>query len=162
MRDPPFVLRQSRTRYAPANAEARPTRAARSIDARAHAFDDAAMRLFRPLFFLLAALAFASATFADDATDASKFFDSAKAQLADMRRQLAGKDVDSALLDALRGQNNDLIAQAQALVAERTPALVAIDARATALGAEPAAGVREAPDIAAQRKDIERERATGF
>jgi len=117
------------------------------------------MRLFRPLFSLLAALAVAGAAFAADAPDASKFFDSAKSQLADMRKQLDGKDVDGTLLDALRGQNNDLVAQAQALVAERTPALATLDARATALGALPAAGVREAPDIAAQRKDIERERA---
>ena len=97
MRDPPFVLRQSRTRYAPANAEARPTRAARSIDARAHAFDDAAMRLFRPLALFL--LAFATLALADGAPDASKFFDSARQQFADMRKQLADKDVDNAQLD---------------------------------------------------------------
>lgn len=118
------------------------------------------MRILRPLFFLLAALAVSCAAFADDAPDASKFFDSARTQLADMRKQLAGKDVDAALLEALRGQNNDLIAQAQALVADRTPALATLDARATALGAVPAGGAKEAPDIAAQRKDIDRQRAS--
>jgi len=115
------------------------------------------MRLFQRLVFIL--LAFAASVRADDAPDASKFFDSAKHQVADMRKQLADKDADNARLEALRGQNNDLAAQAQAIIAERTPALATLDARVEALGAEPADGTREAADIAAQRKDIERQRA---
>lgn len=116
------------------------------------------MRILRPLVFLLAT--FAATAFADDALDASKFFDNANQQLADMRKQLAGKDIDNTLLDALRGQNSDLVAQAQALIAQRTPALATLDARATELGAAPTGNVKEAPDITAQRKDIDRQRAS--
>jgi len=115
------------------------------------------MRIALSSLFLL--FAFAASAFADAPPNASKFFDNAKQQLADLRKQVADKDADNAQLDALRGQNNDLIAQAQALIAERTPLLATLDARATELGAAPTGGVKEAPDIAAQRKDIDSQRA---
>lgn len=110
--------------------------------------------------FLIGLLALSALPSSAEPIDASKLFDGARAQLADMRKQLATGDLDSARLDALRSQNNELVGRAQALIDERTPLLDALDARSAELGPLPQDGTREAADIGAQRKDLERQRAS--
>lgn len=116
----------------------------------------------RVLVFLL--FAFAVAPCFAQAPDASKLFDDARQQLADIRKQLkAGNDDPSELDDAQLGKLRDaaaaLLDQANALAADRAPKLAALEARSNALGPAPEKGVAEAPEIAAQRADIEKQRA---
>ncbi|KAB2896123.1 MAG: DUF3772 domain-containing protein, partial [Dokdonella sp.] len=115
------------------------------------------MRIPVPLLGLLLALCVTGAR--AGSTDAAGFFDQARQQLADLNQQLAAGDLDAGRLDALRAQNNELVERAQALIQERTPALAALDARIDELGPLPEQGSREAADIGARRRELERERS---
>lgn len=89
--------------------------------------------------------------------DSSKFFDEARAQVADIRKQLGDADVDDAQFNRFRDAAAAVSSQADAIVAERTPALAAIEARLAELGPAPAKGSSEATDIAAQRSELGRQ-----
>lgn len=86
--------------------------------------------------------------------DSAKFFDDARQQVADIRKQLGGNDVDDAKLNGLRDAVAALAAQADAIASDRAPKLAALQARLSELGPAPAKGFSEAPDIAAQRADL--------
>ncbi|MEP7097760.1 MAG: DUF3772 domain-containing protein [Dokdonella sp.] len=87
-------------------------------------------------------------------SDSTKFFDDARQQIVDIRKDLGGKDVDDAKLNGLRDAVAALTVQADAIVSDRAPKLDALQARLTELGPAPAKGVSEAPDIASQRADL--------
>ncbi|HEY0180904.1 MAG TPA: DUF3772 domain-containing protein, partial [Dokdonella sp.] len=96
--------------------------------------------------------------------DSAKAFDDARQQLDDIRKQLAAGDSDEHRLDEAKfGEFRDAVAaiaaQADALVADRAPRLEALEARRNELGPAPPKGTPEAPDIAAQRADIDKQRA---
>ena len=115
------------------------------------------MRLFRVLFPVLLALGCLCA-FAQE-PDSAKFFDDARAQVADIRKQL-GAGVDDAQLNEFRDAVAALATRADALAADRTPKLAALDARIAELGEAPAKGApAEAADIAAQRSALGKQRA---
>lgn len=116
----------------------------------------------RFLIFLLFALS-AAPCFAQ-APDSSKLFDDARQRITDIRKQLAAGNggqgaVDDAALGKMRDDASALVDQANALAADRTPKLAALEARSKELGPAPAKGVAEPPEIAAQRADIEKQRA---
>lgn len=115
----------------------------------------APMTIARPSFLLFLLLAVSSAL--AQSPDSAKFFDDARAQIADMRKQLGNGDIDDGKLNQFRDAAATLSSQADAMVAERTPALAAIDARLAELGPAPEKGSSEAADIAAQRADLGRQ-----
>lgn len=122
------------------------------------AFYDAHMRPFLRVLCTLA-FVFASLPCAAQAPDASKSFDAANQQLADIRKQLGANDIDDAHLNGFRDAVAAIGAQADALGADRAPKLAALDARLAELGPAPAkGGPAEAPDIAAQRADLDKQR----
>lgn len=111
---------------------------------------------FLLLFLFVVAPAFAQ--------DSAKLFDDARQQLADIRKQLGTGLSDPAALDdsdlgKLREAAGALVDQANALAADRAPKLTALEARSKELGSAPEKGGTEAPEIAAQRADIEKQRA---
>jgi small-conductance mechanosensitive channel len=126
------------------------------IDAAAVRFDDAPMSPLRILLFLLLTL-IPLHGFGQE-PDSGKFFDDARLQIATIRKQLAG-DVDDTNLNAFRDGAVAIAAEADALVADRTPKLAELDARLSELGPPPAKGSPpEAADIAAQRTTITKQR----
>jgi small-conductance mechanosensitive channel len=131
------------------------TRGGRRIDGIAPRFDDACMLRFGIFIFLLAALVARHAL----ADEPAKFdFDAARAKIAEVRKQIEG-NVDPAELADLRDTVAGLAAAVDSIVADRTPRLAALDARLAELGSAPAKGApAEAPDIAAQRASLARER----
>jgi small-conductance mechanosensitive channel len=113
-----------------------------------------ARRFFLFLFFALIPIS----SLGQD-QDASKFFDDARKQIETIRK-LAG-DVDETNLDAFRDGVTAIAAEAEALIADRTPKLAELDARLTELGPAPAKGEPpEATDIATQRDAIQKQRET--
>lgn len=92
--------------------------------------------------------------------DSSKLADAARLQMADIRKQLAGNDLDDAKLNQFRDAAAAIDAQADALVADRAPRLAAVEASLSQLGPAPAKGATEATDIAAQRTALGKQRAT--
>ncbi len=127
------------------------------IDAPHKRFDHARMPLIRLFTFLFLA-SFGASCFAQ-APDAAKFFDDARQQTADIRKQLNADDVEDAKLLEFRDAASSLGAQSEALIADRTPKLAALQARLAELGPEPAKGTSEAADIAAQRTDLTKQAA---
>ena len=67
---------------------------------------------------------------------------------------------DSAEVPRLISETQDIVAQAQRFVASRDGQLADLNARLGELGAAPAAGASEAPDITRQRATLEKERNT--
>ncbi|RZL97226.1 MAG: DUF3772 domain-containing protein, partial [Variovorax sp.] len=65
---------------------------------------------------------------------------------------------DTADVPRLIGETQDIVAQAQRFVASREGQLADLNARLGELGAAPAAGTTEAPDITRQRATLEKER----
>ncbi|GAA0724781.1 DUF3772 domain-containing protein [Dokdonella soli] len=114
-----------------------------------------------PLIFraLLLLIALAALPCFAQAPDSTKFFDDARQQTADVRKQLGGAEVDDAKLNEFRDAASALGAQADALAADRVPKLAAIQARLAELGPAPVKGTSEAPDIAAQRTDLGKQSA---
>jgi small-conductance mechanosensitive channel len=109
--------------------------------------------------FLLA-LAFASAclTCFAQAPDAGKMLDDARQQIADARKALDAGSVDDAALTELRGDMGAIDTHANTLLGELAPRFDAVSARLAELGAAPPKG-SEAKDIAAQRADLDKQRA---
>ncbi|HVT32079.1 MAG TPA: DUF3772 domain-containing protein, partial [Rhodanobacteraceae bacterium] len=114
------------------------------------------MLRFRVFAFLLIAFAGCPVSAADEP---AKFdFDAARAKIAEIRKQVAG-NADPAQVSDLRDTIAGFDAAADAIVADRTPKLAALDARLAELGPAPAKGApAEAADIAAQRASLGRER----
>jgi small-conductance mechanosensitive channel len=106
--------------------------------------------------FLLAS--FASCGFGQE-PDAARFFDAAPQKLAEIHKQIGG-DVDQAKLDELAEQATSIATAADAMAADRAPQLDAVAARIAELGPAPEKGApAEAPDIAAQRTALDKQRA---
>jgi len=110
------------------------------------------------LAFLVAFVLASLPAFAQ-APDPTKSFDDARQQIVDIRKQLAAADLDDARLNDFRDAAAAIAAQADAVVADRTPKLAALDARLGELGPAPVKGVTEAADIGAQRNDLQKQRA---
>jgi len=125
-------------------------------------FDDAGMSFPRVLIFLAFAL-LPMAGFGQQPTpqqDSSKFFDEARQQVAAIGKQLSDSNVTDANLDAFRDGATAIAAEADALLADRTPKLEALETRLTELGPPPSKGdPPEATDIAKERADIQKEYA---
>jgi len=128
-----------------------------SIDCAPGGFDHARMRRFRVLTFLL--LALVSLRGLAQESDSAKFFDSARDQIAEIRKQL-GDDVETAQLNDFVELATSIGTSADAIASDRAPKLEAIDARIAELGPAPAKGSPpEAADIAAQRTALNQQRA---
>ena len=115
-------------------------------------FDDAAMSFPRVLIFLIFAL-LPMAGFGQQQPgpqqDSSKFFDEARQQLAAIGKQLSDSNITDANLDAFRDGATAIAVEADALLADRTPKLEALETRLTELGPPPNKGdPPEATDIA--------------
>ncbi len=113
--------------------------------------------LARLAFFI--AVAFVAVPVVAQAPDSTKSFDDARQQITDIRKQLGAADLDDAHLAGFRDAATAIATQADAVVADRTPKLAALDARLSELGPPPAKGVGEAADITAQRNDLQKQRA---
>ena len=114
-----------------------------------------AIRVFTFVLFALVAMRISA-----QAPEAAKSFDfdAARQRIAEVRKQL-GDEVDPAQLSDFRDTVTALDAATDALVADRTPELAALDARIAELGPTPAKGApAEATDIAAQRATLTQQR----
>ncbi len=112
----------------------------------------------RVLFLIL--LVFAALPCAAQAPDSAKLLDSARQQIADIRKQLDAVEIEDVKLNEFRDTVAALATQADALTLDRTPQLAALDARLAELGPAPSKGApAEAADIAAQRADLDKQRA---
>ncbi len=128
------------------------------IDGAPGRFDHARMHRWRA--FALAVLALLSLHAFAQETDSAKFFSGAQQQIADIRKEL-GDVVDEAKLNDFNEVATSIGASADALIADRSPRLDAIDARVAELGPAPAKGQpAEAADVAAQRAALAQQRAT--
>jgi small-conductance mechanosensitive channel len=128
-----------------------------ALTARLARFDDPPMMLARRLF-LAFVLVLAAASAAAQSPETGKLLDESRQRIADARKQLDGGDVDDATLSQLRDQMGAVDTHANTLLGELAPKFDAIAARVDQLGPAPAKG-GEARDIAAQRAELEKERA---
>ncbi|HEY6984825.1 MAG TPA: DUF3772 domain-containing protein, partial [Rhodanobacteraceae bacterium] len=127
------------------------------IDAAPERFDHAGMHRWRAFALVLALVA--QLAIAQD-TDSAKFLSGAQQQIADIRKAL-GDVVDETKLTDFTEVATSIGASADALVADRTPRLEAVDARTAELGPAPAKGAPpEAADVAAQRATLAQQHAT--
>ena len=128
------------------------------IDGAAQRFDHAPM--FRLRFFAALLLASFALCGSGQEPESAGFFDTAPQKLAEIRKQI-GASTDSAQLADFRETATSLAAAADALIADRTPQLAALDARIAGLGPAPAKGAPvEAADIAAQRVALTKQRTS--
>ena len=128
-----------------------------SIDCAAGGFDHARMLRFRVFTFFL--LALVSLRGFGQESDSAKFFDSARQQIAEIRKQL-GDDVEPAQLNDFSDLATSIGTSADSIASDRAPKLDALDARIAELGPAPAKGSPpEAADIAAQRTALNQQRA---
>lgn len=117
---------------------------------------DARMPSHLRLLFLIA-LACVALPCRAQTPESAKFFDDARQQIADIRKQIGGDALDDAKLNEFRDAVAALGTQADAVASDHAPKLAAIQARLTELGPAPAKGVSEAPDITAQRADLQKQ-----
>ncbi|HEY6941109.1 DUF3772 domain-containing protein [Dokdonella sp.] len=115
------------------------------------------MTLARRLFLAFLLVLAASSAVAQS-PETGKLLDEARQAIADARKQLDGGDVDDATLSKLRDQMGAVDTHANTLLGDLAPKFDAIAARIDQLGPAPPKG-GEARDIAAQRADLEKERA---
>lgn len=120
--------------------------------------------LLRALILIVLACAalpaFAQAPAPATASESAKSFDDARQQIADIRKQIAAnEELDDSQLSQFRDTVTAIGVQADALAADRAPKLAAIEARLAELGPAPPKGSSEAPDIAAQRTDLNKQSA---
>ncbi len=126
-------------------------------------------RRLSPLWLLLASLLLAAACHAapapaalpSDADEASaeQVLATSRQQMDALQKTLAADDVPDATLVKLRQTALDTQTQAQGAADTLAPALANVAARLTELGPAPAKGTAEAPDVAAQRANLEKQRA---
>ena len=142
----------------PSLPEAQPNHPApAALTARLVRFDHRRMTPARRLF-LAFVLLFAAATCAAQSPDVGKLLDESRQRIADARKQLDGGDVDDATLAALRDAMGAIDTHANTLLGDLAPRFDAVSARLAELGPAPPKG-GEAKDIAAQRADLDRQRA---
>ncbi|HEU4664985.1 MAG TPA: DUF3772 domain-containing protein, partial [Dokdonella sp.] len=128
-----------------------------ALTARPARFDDPPMTLARRLV-LAFFLSLIAASAAAQSPDTGKLLDEARQHIADARKQLDGGDVDDATLSQLRDQMGAVDTHANTLLGDLAPKFDAVVARIDQLGPAPPKG-GEARDIAAQRAELEKERA---
>jgi small-conductance mechanosensitive channel len=120
-------------------------------------FDHVRMR-FLSRFLLALTFASASLTCFAQAPDAGKLLDDARQQIADARKALDAGNVDDAALTRLREGMGAIDTHANTLLGDLAPRFDAVSARVAELGPAPPKG-GEAKDIAAQRADLDKQRA---
>ncbi|SFW18689.1 Small-conductance mechanosensitive channel [Luteibacter sp. UNCMF366Tsu5.1] len=122
------------------------------------AFDDPPMRILR-IFFVALLLAGSGATFAqaDDASPSpAQQIDDLRGQLDQIEKAMKDDKITDAALDDLRSKSSDVASQAQKVSTTLQPTRDAAKARLDQLGPPPAAGTKEAPELAATRKDAKK------
>src|SRR5690606_27097926 len=106
--------------------------------------------------------AFAQAQDKNTPADISKTLDTVRVRLDQLQDDLDAapdKPLQNTDLVKLRDTAQDATEQAQAAVAALEPQLTSVQARLAELG-EPVEGVTEAPDVAAQRKELSKSAST--
>src|ERR1700750_309240 len=131
----------------------------RAFDVIGTGFDDACMRTLR-IFFIALLLAGSGCVFApaeDTATPSpSEQMDSLRGQLDQIEKAMKDDKITDSGIDDLRGKSTDVGSQAQKLSSSLQPTREAAKARLDQLGPVPAAGTKEAPELAATRKDAQK------
>jgi potassium-dependent mechanosensitive channel len=113
----------------------------------------------------LALACVSGASFAQDAPASSattatpaQILDQARDQLDDIAKSLKSADAkDDAAIDGLRKEALDAQGKAQEVTSTLAPQLEAVTQRLTDFGPAPAKGTSEAPDVAAQRRDLQKQ-----
>ena len=137
--------------------EAPRNRNRRGIDRVGARFDHAPMRFLSRCFPAFVLFVASLACFAQ-APDAGKLLDDARQQIANARAALDAGTVDDAALTELRESMGAIDTHANTLLGELAPRFDAVSARVAELGPAPPKG-GEAKDIAAQRADLDKQRA---
>ncbi|MEZ2417802.1 DUF3772 domain-containing protein [Luteibacter sp. RCC_6_2] len=118
--------------------------------------DDPFMRTLRILFiaFLLAGSggAFAQA----DGPDTPQQIDDLRGRLDQIEKAMKDDKITNTIIDDLRGKSGDVAGDAQKLSSSLQQNRDAAKARLDQLGPPPAAGTKEAPELAATRKDAQK------
>ncbi|WP_426284980.1 DUF3772 domain-containing protein [Luteibacter sp. E-22] len=118
--------------------------------------DDPFMRILRILFiaFLLAGSGGAFAQ-ADDPSTPQQI-DDLRGRLDQIEKAMKDDKITNTIIDDLRGKSGDVASDAQKLSASLQQNRDAAKARLDQLGPPPAAGTKEAPELAATRKDAQK------
>ncbi|MBB3228771.1 small-conductance mechanosensitive channel [Luteibacter sp. Sphag1AF] len=112
------------------------------------------MRLLR-IFFGLVLLAFIGTAFAQD-DDPNKKLDDLRNQVTQIKTSAKAPDITDSQIDDLRNKVTDVQTQAQKLSVSLQPNRDAAKARLDQLGPAPTGATKEAPELAAQRKDAQK------
>ena len=92
----------------------------------------------------------------DDAATADQHLDGLRKQITSIQKALDGEaDLDDATLSQMRADALAASAEADKVADALAPTLASVQARLAELG-KPAAGTKEAPDVAAQRSQLDR------
>ncbi|MCZ2495891.1 DUF3772 domain-containing protein [Xylophilus sp. Kf1] len=117
------------------------------------------LRSFACTLVLLGASLSVTAAPTDDTAAAAAALDTARDQLTAIQKQIGSDaEIPDATLATLRTSALETEAVADQAATALDPALANVTARLAELGPAPAAGVTEAPDIAAQRAMLEKQR----
>jgi small-conductance mechanosensitive channel len=118
--------------------------------------DDPCMRILRILFiaFLLAGSGGAFAQ--TDGPDTPQQIDDLRGRLDQIEKAMKDDKITDTAIDDLRGKSGDVAGDAQKLSASLQQNRDAAKARLDQLGPPPAAGTKEAPELAATRKDAQK------
>jgi len=115
------------------------------------------MRILR-IFFIALLIAGAGPSFAqaDDAVAPGAQIDDLRGQLDLVEKAMKDDKITDGGINELRGKATDLVGKAQAVSDSLSPGRTAAKARLDQLGPPPAAGTKEAPELASARKDAQK------
>jgi small-conductance mechanosensitive channel len=120
--------------------------------------DDPPMRILR-IFFIALLIAGAGPSFAqadDAATTPAQQIDDLRGQLDGVEKAMKDDKITDSVIDDLRGKATDIAGKADKVSSSLQPNRDAAKARLDQLGPAPAAGTKEAPELAAARKDAQK------